>query len=74
MCCNPEMTPPWEPIAATLTRGQNGPMQPESIGRVDGGGRRQVRVGKHGWSAGMGDGSPGSRETEGEGGEMSDSG
>src|SRR3954467_6832623 len=47
MRCNPETTPPWEPIAAALTRARNGPAEPESIGRADGGGRGRVRIGEH---------------------------
>jgi hypothetical protein len=58
--CNSETTPPWEPIAAALTRGQ-----------------KWTRVGGLDWSSGRrwwtaGEGSPGSREAEGEGGDGCD--
>jgi hypothetical protein len=57
MRCNPETRPPWEPIAATLTKGQKW----TRVGGVDwSSGRRWWRVGER---------SPGLREAEGEGGE-----
>jgi hypothetical protein len=63
MRCNPETTPPWEPIAAALTRGQK---WTRAAGVYWSSGRRWARVRPLTWG---GDGSPGSREAEGEGGE-----